>query len=66
LTDCWDELGGGVGVGVLQLEDDGGVDVGGDGDVGVAQRFLDLFEIGSAVAEVGGGAVAQVVQPHRW
>ncbi len=61
-----DEGGGGVGVGVLQFQDHRGVGVGGDGQLRVAEGLLDFFEVGSPVAEVGGGAVAQVVQPDRW
>ena len=32
----------------------------------MAEEFLDLLEVGAAVAQVGGGAVAEVVQPDRW
>ena len=45
-----DQVGGGFGVGALEFEDDGGVDVAGGVDGGVAEGFLDFFQVGAAVA----------------
>lgn len=52
-----DEFGGGVGVGVLELEDDAGVDVRGDAERGVAKGLLDFLQVGAAMSQVGGSAV---------
>src|SRR6266511_4743113 len=61
-----DEVGDGVGVFVLQIEDDGGVGVGGQRDGGVAEGFLDFFHVGAAVAQAGVVEVDVVVaQPAR-
>ena len=45
-----DEVGGGVGVPSLELEQDAGVNVGRGADAGVAEEFLDLFEVRAAGA----------------
>lgn len=59
-----DEAGGCSGDGEVQVEQDAGVGVGGEHDAGVAELFLDGFEVGAGgVGEVG-CAVTEVVQTY--
>jgi hypothetical protein len=45
-----DEPGGGFGGGAFELDQDGGVGVGGDVQVGVAEGLLDGFQVGAGGA----------------
>jgi hypothetical protein len=47
---------------VLEAESDVGVDLGGDGDVGVAEEFFDRDEFDALFQEQGGAGVAQVME----
>src|SRR6266536_6271392 len=60
-----DLLGHGIGGGVVQAFDHALVGVAGEGGGGVAELFLDDFDVDTGVEGHGGGAVAQVVQPDR-
>jgi len=60
------ETGGGLGGLEVQVEQDGRVGVGGERDAGVPEEFLHGLEVGAGGVGEGGGAVAQVVQRHRW
>jgi hypothetical protein len=55
-----DEVGGCLGFGAfgVEFDDDVGVGVAGDGQAGVAEQVLEVFEIATGGFEVGGGAVS--------
>lgn len=62
------DLGGGEGVAegfdglVLEAEADVGVDLGGNGNVGMAEQLLDHNEVDALFEEQGGAGVAEVVE----
>ena len=60
-----DQLGGVPGGRVLDRVQHAGVGVGGQDDAGVAELVLDGLEVGAGGVGEAGGAVTQVVQPHR-
>lgn len=62
---CGEEVGDEVGGLPFRLVDDGGVDVGGDGDGGVAEHRGDGFEVDSGGAGQRCRAVPEVVETYR-
>jgi hypothetical protein len=59
-----DEIGGGISGGGPQVKQNGSEDVRGDRRRGMAEGLLDLFHVRAAVAQIGRGEVAQIVQAH--